>query len=161
MTKKTRVLVVGRHAPDLGHEAETFEIVECRNVTFSLNYDECVTQLTQLISDASRSDASVLLQNTPGVVTAALADLVRLHTDAEDLYDGIGVGVIVAEPGPRQAGVSRSFEFKNTPASLSTLTAEQAVKFANARAQTRVESGTLTVTVDPIPEFKFRCIRWL
>lgn len=158
MTEKIRVVVVGRHAPDLGKDAEEFEIVKCENVTFSLKRDECKAQLLALAKDAVSLDASVLLQNTPGVVACALSDIVRVRTDSENLYGGIEIGVIISVPGPRQAGVTKSILFHNADDAAQAV---QAVGFANARANTSTDGEMLTVTVDPVTPFVYSHIEWL
>lgn len=156
MSEKIRVVVVGRHAPDLGKDAEEFEIVKCENVTFSLKRDECRAQLLALVKDAGALDARVLLQNTPGVVTAALSDII-----------GIGIGVIISVPGPRQAGVTETFNAGNDymaglPASEIGAELIRAVAFANARAKCEKYGDCgIRVTVDPVPLFVYSHIEWL
>lgn len=167
MSEKIRVVVVGRHAPDLGGDAEKFEIVKCENVTFSLKRDECKAQLLALAKNADSLDASVLLQNTPGVVACALSDIIHIRTESENLYGGIEIGVIISVPGPRQAGVTETFNAGNDymaglPASEVGAELIRAVAFANARAkcETFGDCG-VRVTVDPVTPFVYSHIEWL
>jgi hypothetical protein len=162
-TTKINALLVGRHTPDLGAEAENWNIVGTENVMFSLKKAEAIAQLYQLEKKAATLDAKVILfQNTPTVVTAALLQMQR---DAGN-HLGFQYAAVVSIPGPREADVVATFEFTTSdigcqPNGWVTGTAEAAVKFANGRARVAVEGDILTVTVDPVTKFVFSHIEWL
>lgn len=150
-----KVIVVGRHIPNLGNEANNHEVVGIENVMFSLNREEAVTQLEGLMTTARNKGAeAILLQNVPAILGAALLD--------EQIKAGgqlpFAIGLVISVPGPRQAGVVREFSlFCGWVAKR----AAEAIKFANVRANTEVIGSTLKVTVDPVPEFVFSHIEWL
>jgi hypothetical protein len=150
-----KAIIVGRHTPDLGSQAENFEIVGNENIMFSLNRAEAVEQLEKLFATARGADAEViLLQNVPAILAAALLD--------EQSKAGgqlpFRMGLIISVPGPRQAGVVRKFELFSAWVARR---AAEAILFANGRAKTNIEGATLTVTVDPVAEFNFDHIEWL
>lgn len=160
MTEKVRVIMVGRHAPDLGGDSEKFEIVRSENVTFSLNRQECRAQINHLLKEAHDLNARLLLQNVPSVLAAALCDF------ASEFHH-VGIGVIVSVPGPRQAGLTETFQAGNDymaglPASEIGAELIRAVAFANARAKCeRYGDCGIRVTVDPVTPFVYSHIEWL
>lgn len=164
-TKMTKInaLLIGRHTPDLGSEAENWNIVGSENVMFSLKKAEAIAQLYELQNKAAALGATVILfQNTPTVVTSALLQMQR----DEGNHLGFKYAAIVSVPGPREADVEKSFEFsladiEGQPNGWVTATAEQAAKFANGRARTSIEGNVLKVTVDPVTKFVFSHIEWL
>lgn len=145
-----KVLIVGRHAPDLGDTQ--VKILGQENIQFSLTAAEVDVQLVDLLAKASEVGAeAVLLQNVPAVLAGAL---IRRQGD----FAGVRLGVIISVPGPREAGVQKSYKlFSGWVAKR----AAEAVQFANNRAQVSVEGNTLSVTVDPVAKFQFSHIEWL
>jgi hypothetical protein len=145
-----KAILVGRHAGDI----PGVEVIEQRNITFALNVSEAFRQLEELLLDAHRAGAGLLLQNTPGIIGAVLYKFAPFLHGCET-----PLGVIISVPGERQAGIVREFNCDN-PMDLNTI--ESAVKFANGRAAV-ASAGTYTisVTVDPVPQFAFSHIEWL
>jgi len=150
MTK--RILVVGRHAGSLPPE---FEVVETQSITFSTEFWECCGQINEVFSKAAMLEAVPVFQNTPGIVAAALSKVSGEW------------GVIVSKPGERKSGVVKTFDF-GMPAEATffvgmAATAQEAVKFVNARAVTAIDKDRdiLTITVDPVTEFVFDHIEFV
>ena len=145
-------ILVGRHAGDV----PGFQIIEQRSVTFALSPTEAFRQLEELLLDAHRAGAVLLLQNAPAILAATIFKYAALfHTS--DLYSPMGI--IISVPGERHAGVSREFSCDN-PMDLNTI--EAAVKFVNSRAKVKsLGTYTLEITVDPVTEFVFSHIEWL
>ena len=158
---KINALLVGRHTPDLGSEAENWNIVGSENVMFSLKKAEAIAQLYDLEAKALALGAKVILfQNTPTVVTAALLQMQRDQGN----HLGFDYAAVVSVPGPREADVVKTFAFVEEDDINNTQpwkVAEAAVKFANGRARTSVTDGVLSVTVDPVTKFVFSHIEWL
>lgn len=161
---KQRVIVIGRHSPDLGSDAKKFEIVECKNVTFALEFDGCYRQFSQIMAEADAAKCLVLLQNVPGVLAKVIA--VMAARAAVWNYPGVspesklGIGIIIAVPGPRLSGVSMTRHFEAGAEDA----AADLVKHANARAKIKTEYcdySAVTVTVDPVAPFFYSHIEWL
>ncbi len=155
-TKK--FFVVGRHATDFGHIQ--VEVVGSANVTFALNKAEVIGQLTEIEQQAITASAeAVVMQNTPGVVAAAMPQW--LNTSQ------LRWGVIVSVPGERQAGISKEWVTRwaddpdsNWAVEAAMKIAAEAVRFANGRAQVEHDQAFLKVTVDPVTPFVFDHIEW-
>lgn len=179
---KKKAIIVGRHTPDLGQEAENIEIVSQEAVTFPTDLIGTIQALETLKSKAFEMNAdAVLLQNTPGIVTAGLMYLKNSHQFGTGVF-GFRWGIIISVPGERQSGVTETFVFEADgdgvlPGSWSqtnATTAQKAVSFANGRAKTEIRESEkirghhgeavaheLLVTVDPVTPFVFSHIEWL
>ncbi len=158
-----KVLLVGRHAPT-GLDEAGFIVMEQKSVTFSADPFEALEQLERLNQEAARRGFDgVLLQNTPGALGAGfLAELLGGSFGSAQaslgLDDAHGVGVVIARPGPRPAGVSRRFEFRNGD------DAEQAavlVEVANPRAKVLTNGKCVVITVDPPMRFELEHVVWV
>lgn len=166
---KTKVLIVGRHTPDLGAEASNIEVVGSENVLFSLKKEDVLTQIEWLKTKAAKVSAdAILLQNVPAVLAVALIELTKAdkYTWMGDTgFGGVNPrwGVIISVPGKREADVEKTFAFSTFDDLNNTQPwkmAEEAVKFSNGRARTSIEDGVLKVVVDPVTPFVFSHIEW-
>jgi hypothetical protein len=151
MTAQNKVILVGRHVSDLPSE---IEVISQENILWSLNREEAVSQLRALSDKAQAENAKILLQNVPGVLASAMMWLASFGGGTMPI---VGVGVIISVPGPRLAGVSKAFVTEFGP---DADVVAQAASFANGRAKTAVVDNSVTVTVDPVSEFKFSHIEW-
>lgn len=145
-----KAIVIGRHAAEI----PGIEVEEVRAVTWPARSAECATVLQALVAEALQQDNRVLLQNTPGQVTAAIAGLVGFYGPSASPC----VGVIVSVPGPRPGKVTGVFMTNDPHAEIGA-----AVRFANPRAEvTWISDFGVEVTVDgpPMP-FEFSHIEWL
>lgn len=153
-----RVILVGRHTSG---EMPGVEVVEQRSVTFPATSEECTKVLLALFADANEANAGVLFQNMPGQVAVALCGLSMIRgfrTDEEVGFPRRSVGVIISVPGPRPGRVSREFGVDYGD----TRVIEDAVRFANPRAEVEHKDMGVTVTVDGPPSpFMFSHIEWL
>lgn len=151
-----RVILIGRHKP-VGLPDDV-EIVRQENISWPATAQECVSDLMRLIEQARREGVRILLQAVPGQLAAALYHLRGVARD------GI-IGVVISVPGPRLAGVVREY---TVPAECAGTLAD-AVRHANGRATVAIAQedqvgdgqARVTVTVDPVPEFRFSHIEWL
>lgn len=185
MSSKIKVILIGRHVSDL---PANIEVIEQRNITWALDAQECGKQWSVLGSEAYNLGAALLLQNVPGVLAVSIARNERLAVEYETTHNPKW-GVIVSVPGPRSAGVELSKTFAIPSDSNADWfqpaggtfgfskfegmeKAEQLVRHANGRAKIEKtvtldeysegeRSATLSVTVDPIAEFKFSHIEWI
>jgi hypothetical protein len=159
------VVLVGRHILDFGDEAIT--VSSQRNVTFPSTAQACIGVLDELMDEAQRLQARLLLQAVPAQVAAALL-LIRLSSnqvkDQGDL-DGAGkwVGFVVNKLGPRESGSAHTFS-----APAHTAQALKAVAlFANPNVKISIPfdeadgEETVTLTVDPPMKFVFSHIEWV
>lgn len=71
MSNKTRVVLIGRHAP-VGLP-DDIEIVAQENITWATTADECKQQFEDLMHSASCHNAEILLQNVPGILAIVIA----------------------------------------------------------------------------------------
>lgn len=150
-----KVLVVGRHAPELPDE---YQVVGQENFMFALDSERVRPQILLLVKKAKDTGAeAVLFQNTPGQVTAAL---IALALEKWGDFD-TPLGVIITVPGPREAGKQARY-ITPDPTALT-----DAVGFVNARAKIDLDRSCLygdgyqvTVTVDPIARFEFSHVEW-
>lgn len=147
-----RILVIGRHVGQLPSE---YEVVEQQSITFNTELSECKAQIAEIFEKATALNAVPVFQNTPGIVAVALSKVPGKW------------GVIISVPGERKSGVTKVFDF-GMPQEVANFygmagTAEEVVKFVNARAHTTVNENfeKLMVTVDPIPEFVFDHIEFV
>jgi hypothetical protein len=140
-----KAILVGRHnAVDL-----PFEIAEQRNIEWSIDRAMCVQQFKQLCEDALVKGWVIVLQNIPGILAAAMSDV----------YTSVPIGVMISVPGPRVAGVTKTFVTEFIPDALVVI---DAVKFANGRAVVEHDDVTaVRVTVDPVAPYVFSHIEWL
>lgn len=144
-----KAILVGRHTNthDMG-----FEIIDQKNILWSTDVNQCMTQLKQLIKEAQAANVSVLLQNTPAILSVAIA---RLMPENPNDWPPLGVIVsVVFERKSNQVGKFNFIEYDDV------LTATEAVKSANSRAKIETEGFSVTITVDPVPEFSFSHIEW-
>jgi len=152
-----RGIVVGRHAGDI----PGVEIVESRNIEWSLDPIELGAQWRELENAAMAAKAAVVLQNVPGVLAGYLMLMAHHEHIRPNVY------VVISRPGPRQAGISRTWVVSDDPyiAHAGQSAAEQAATvagvaaFANGRAKVTTDledhRATVTVTVDPVAAFEF------
>lgn len=152
------IFIVGRHTNNLPEQQYT--VVGSEAVTFATDVGSCKKQLRDLLNKATAQEAALVLQNTPGIVAIALA---QLAADANGYGLGAAVGVIISKVAPREAGVARKFEIDGTYAADSFC---KAVAFANPNAKIQntnpgFSPAEYTVTVDPPMKFEFSHIEWL
>ena len=154
-----KIIIIGRHTPDLGKMAGQFEIVETRNIQFPARASDCSALLGVLYTDAGRVGAAVLFQAVPGQLAIALA-----RTSTFPLGNA-RVGVIVSKPGPREAGLVQNFDFRcsglDDPDYEAAERAAKAVRFANPNAKIARGEYDISITVDPPARFIFSHIEWL
>lgn len=144
-----KVVLVGRHTPT--GMPEDIVVSRQENILWSLNRDECRAQFDALAKSLEAGE-KILLQNVPGILSAVLV------ADARRGEERVEVGVIISVPGERKAGVvMRSPQFADAHGADA---AEALIKHVNARAKVERDNDTLTVTVDPVPEFIFSHIEW-
>lgn len=155
-----KALVIGRHLPDLGVE-NNIEVTEVRSVTFPLTASECIPVIRALLEEAQAAGQVILLQNTPGQVAVALAQISVADTAhyvvlAMNIPQPKRLGVVISVPGPRPGKVSRSFRGEGDDRVIA-----DAVAFANPRAVITYDGGDTVIAVDgpPMP-FEFSHIEW-
>lgn len=141
----TKVTLIGRHVSE---PMPGVEIAEQVNVEWPLDLGECRAKLREVFSAAQAPN--LLLQNVPGILAAALFA-------ERDIFAGRGLGIIISVPGPRLAGVTKSWPVEAEGAAV----VEAAVAHANGRARVTVGDSTVTVTVDPVSPFRFDHIEWV
>ena len=173
MTKN--IFVVGRHSGTFPAE---FSVVATESVNFSIDLQECKSQLKDLMEKAGEKKSAIVFQTLPGVAVIALTHLVVSVGRANDeslvgwkkIFAGEdgGVGMVVSKPGKRLAGVSKEFSFN---AVEDGEVAKEAILMANPNAKVLETEPVffgvgytpekLTVTVDPPMRFEFSHIEWL
>lgn len=166
-----RTMLVGRHVSDLPSE---FEIIVQENVTFSLDRAEVKEQVLALVQRAKDLNVgAIIFQNTPGILGVALGELHRSPSGEWlplERQLGVKVGVIISRPGPRLAGVAKTFVFATLPeatyAPTNSALAAEAVTFANSRAKVTIKTvdgwtDEMRVEVDPISPFTLDHIEWM
>jgi hypothetical protein len=147
MTQPNRILLIGRHAPDLG--ADGGEIAEQRNITFPATAGACAPLLNNLFDDARALAAALVFQALPAQVTAALFQIARRDTR---------VGVIVSKPGERPAAESSAWDFSSV---ADAFLAYGAVNAANPNAKIAQAGTQIIITADPPMRFVFSHVEWL
>jgi len=173
---KVKAYIIGRHEPNLGDEADKIKVVGQEAITFASDSTECIRQLCKARFEAGRAGAHVLLlQNTPGQVTAALVymaselfvdpDYKSAEFDFGDEHVYPRIGVIISKPGERPAGVKTSISVENSSDLGAVICA---IKTANPRAKIEEwepdEFGYvmgLDIIVDPPMRFEFDHIEWV
>jgi len=96
-----RAFIVGQHAPIVPEE---IEIVGKANVTFVSEVIGVVTQLTDLATQAALAGAdTLLLQNTPVIVSAALIEMKGTALP-------VNIGGIISRQGKREGDKETIFE---------------------------------------------------
>lgn len=156
-TETLDVILVGRHT---GPEMPGVRVVETRNIEWSLDPATLDKQVAELFAAARErgEDVRVLFQNIPAVLFPALF----FKRDGETTF-----GVIVSKPGPRAAGVAKTFDFSplnmqgGLPEDNLAQMGAEVARHANGRAKVEVNGAELTVTVDPVTPFEFVRIDWV
>jgi len=145
-----KALVVGRHNTNI----KGVDVVEIRAVTFPRTAEECGDVILKLFEDADKLNAKLLFQNVPGQVAVALGQLFI----ADVIVPGQG-GIIISKVGERPADIVKVFRV-SSEADATIL--EEAVKFANPRAKTKVvvEPFGVYVTCTPPMVFEFSHVEW-
>jgi hypothetical protein len=147
-------IVIGRHASDI----PGFTVVDQKPIIFPTTAEECIPVLEELFEEAYKQNATLLFQNTPGSVTAALTRIGSRNTPTH-----ISVGVVVSKPGERLAGKEYTFDsslFERDypiPNDVYYAEVERIAKHCNPNAKV---SG-FSITVDPPMKFEFSHIEWL
>lgn len=146
-----KVLLVGRHTPT---QMEGIEVVEQRNILWPVGSNGCFDLIAGLEKDAQKIGANILHQAVPGQVAVAISNRIN-HPE----YSGVLHGVIISQPGERQAGVERLFltDYADT--------LKSAVEFVNPNAKVSIledeeTSATVKVVVDPPMKFEFSHVEW-
>lgn len=163
---KRNVILVGRHTPE-GLPTD-INIVEQKNILWSLDTNEIAKQWKELVQCARDKGCAILLQNVPGVLARVLLDEAWEYAPHATQYR-VPVGVIISKPGERKAGVKKAFRFESTGDAAE---AKSAVEFANSRAKTQYvqvqhDQNSISaypafeVTVDPVTPFVFVRIDWV
>jgi hypothetical protein len=168
-TMSKPIIVVGRHAGEI----PGYAITEQRNITWSLDLNECRRELSALYFEANKVGADIVFQNTPGILAVALAGW--MVAEAED---GIATGqtrfgvILSQQPDLRPAGVVKEFDLRapanyvdGGDAEVAEKQVREAVAFVNPRAKVSTEidplkGATLRITVDPFIPFEFMGIEW-
>ena len=166
-----KALVIGRHLPDLGVE-NNIEVTEVRSVTFPLTASECIPVIRALLEEAQAAGQVILLQNTPGQVAVALAQISVADTAhytvlAMDIPQPKRLGVVISVPGPRPGKVREVFsvhagDFPAFEAAVKTAHPRAVVGFADQDEPDQDGLVGVFVEVDgpPVP-FQFSHIEWL
>ncbi len=165
MNKKTKVILVGRHAPE--GLPEKYEVVEQKNILFPATSEECRDVLQKLFSEAMKAEAAVLLQNTPAQVAVALVKIgveyFAYNNPKSGFYHLPPCGVIISKPVAAEAGASEKFWVNDPTNEYEEIV--RALGFANPNAKIEVvkQHGHLQyqVTLDPIRKFAFERIEWI
>lgn len=157
-----KYLIVGRHKP-IGIPEE--RIAEVENIRFSEQFDLCIEQIRGLLNKAWDLDAALVLENTPGIVTAALVSLAyrgefsrragRVAGRVRRVTQRVGV-IVSRQPETRPETKTKTFEFP----SEYVRTAAEAVKFVNERASVAEGRSSITIKVDLVIPFVFHHIEW-
>lgn len=145
---KIKAIVVGRHAGEI----PGVEILRTENVTFPATSGECGPIIQSLVAQALQEYATLIFQNTPGQVAAALVKMTAFYGHAPR------VGIVINKPGERLSGVEEKVSFETEGDAEA---AAAAIRFANPRARISIEGSAVTVTVDPPMEFEHSHIEWL
>lgn len=149
-TRSRDIIVIGRHKPNFGDIQ--VNIVGQENIAFGSNIYDVINQLRALDAMAKAENASIVFQNTPAIVGAALAAGAASGAIEVDRF-----GVTINAKIDRRKGISENF---GVPTSGQRDRLVEAIKFANPRAKTERRGEVVTVTVDPVPEFVCRQIQW-
>lgn len=132
-----KLLVVGRHSPDVGSENE---VVLVENINFGGDMNTVCKQIDDLDAKAREAGAHIALQAVPAIVAATIIREVVWGMRWKAIF------AIVSKPGPRPAGVIRVV----SPSEVDV------IKFVNPNAKFHIgEHGDTILTVDPPMKFEF------